>query len=135
MIVVDTSVWIDYVNGIVSKQTELLHDALLHTRIITGDLIITEFLQGFHSAKNIAQGRQLMEELEYHDLVGKEIAIKAAEHYRTLRKNGITVRKTIDVLIATFCIAHGYALLHNDRDFDAMEEILGLQVLGSPGLL
>ena len=70
-----------------------------------------------------------MEALEYHDLVGKEIAIKAAGHYRTLRKNGITVRKTIDVLIATFCIDHGYALLHNDRDFDAMEEILGLQVL------
>lgn len=126
---VDTSVWIDYVNGIDSEQTELLHDALEHTRILTGDLIITEFLQGFRSTKDLAKGRQLMEALEYHDLVGKEIAIKAAGHYRTLRKNGITVRKTIDVLIATFCIDHGYALLHNDRDFDAMEEILGLQVL------
>lgn len=129
MIVVDTSVWIDYVNGIDSEQTELLHDALEHTRILTGDLIITEFLQGFRSTKDLAKGRQLMEALEYHDLVGKEIAIKAAGHYRTLRKNGITVRKTIDVLIATFCIDHGYALLHNDRDFDAMEEILGLQIL------
>lgn len=129
MIVVDTSVWIDYVNGIVSQETELLHDALLHTRIITGDLIITEFLQGFRSAKDVVKGRQLMDALEYHDFVGRKLAIKAAEHYRTLRKNGITVRKTIDVLIATFCITHGYALLHNDRDFDAMEEILGLLVL------
>ena len=129
MIVVDTSVWIDYVNGIDSEQTELLHDALEHTRIITGDLIITEFLQGFRSAKDVVKGRQLMDALEYHDFVGRKLAIKAAEHYRTLRKNGITVRKTIDVLIATFCITHGYALLHNDRDFDAMEEILGLLVL------
>ncbi len=129
MIVVDTSVWIDYVNGINSEQTEILHDALEHTRIITGDLIITEFLQGFRSSKDLTKGRRLMEALEYRDFVGKEIAIKAAEHYRTLRKNGITIRKTISVLIATFCIAHGYALLHNNRDFDAMEEMLGLLVL------
>ena len=135
MIVVDTSVWIDYVNGMNSEQTEILHHALLHTRIVTGDLIITEFLQGFRSAKDLAKGRQLMEELEYHDFVGKQMAVRATEHYRTLRKNGITVRKTIDVLIATFCIEHGYWLLHYDRDFDAMEKILGLQVLGLPGLL
>jgi predicted nucleic acid-binding protein len=138
MIVVDTSVWIDYVNGIVSEQTDILHDALQHTRIITGDLIITEFLQGFRSAKDLAKGKQLMDSLEYHDLVGKKMALKAAEHYRILRKNGITVRKTIDVLIATFCISHGYALLHNDRDFDAMEEHLGLSVIrknrGNEGL-
>jgi predicted nucleic acid-binding protein len=129
MIVVDTSVWIDYVNGMNSEQTEILHHALLHTRIVTGDLIITEFLQGFRSAKDHAKGRQLMEELEYHDFVGKELAVKAAENYRALRQNGIMVRKTIDVLIATFCIEHGYWLLHNDRDFDAMEEFLGLLVL------
>ena len=129
MIVVDTSVWIDYVNGINSEQTEILHDALEHTRIITGDLIITEFLQGFRSSKDLTKGRRLMEALEYRDFVGKEIAIKAVEHYRTLRKNGITIRKPISVLIATFCIAHGYALLHNNRDFDAMEEMLGLLVL------
>ncbi|HPY11277.1 MAG TPA: PIN domain nuclease [Sphaerochaeta sp.] len=129
MIVVDTSVWIDYVNGINTDQTELLDRALLQSRIITGDLIITEFLQGFRSTKDLAKGKQLMEALEYHDFVGKEMAVRAAEHYRTLRKNGITVRKTIDVLIATFCIAHGYELLHNDRDFDAMEKVLGLSVL------
>ncbi len=129
MIVVDTSVWIDYVNGINTDQTELLDRALLQSRIITGDLIITEFLQGFRSTKDLAKGKQLMEALECHDFVGKEMAVRAAEHYRTLRKNGITVRKTIDVLIATFCIAHGYELLHNNRDFDAMEKVLGLSVL------
>jgi predicted nucleic acid-binding protein len=129
MIVVDTSVWIDYVNGIAPEQTDILCDALQHTRIITGDLIIAEFLQGFRSTKNFAKGRQLMDSLEYHDLVDKKTALKAAEHYRILRRNGITVRKTIDVLIATYCIAHGYALLHNDRDFDAMEEHLGLFVI------
>ena len=69
-----------------------------------------------------------MESLEYYDFVGKEIAIKAAENFRKLRKNGITIRKTIDVLIATFCIENGFELIHDDRDFDQMERMLGLKV-------
>jgi len=128
MIVVDTSVWIDYVNGIITPQTNLLDIELENSRIVTGDLIITEFLQGFRDDKQYYEAKELMESLEYCDFVGKEIAIKAAENFRKLRKKGITVRKTIDVLIATFCVENGYELIHNDKDFDQMEEILGLRI-------
>ncbi len=129
MIVVDTSVWIDYVNGVVSPQTNILDKELENDRIITGDLIIAEFLQGFKSDKHYAAAKELMDALQYYDLVGKGIAVKAAENFRKLRRKGVTVRKTIDVLIATFCVEHGFELLHNDKDFDAMESILGLRVL------
>jgi len=128
MIVVDTSVWIDYVNGVITPQTNLLDIELENSRIVTGDLIITEFLQGFRDDKQYYEAKELMESLEYCDFVGKEIAIKAAENFRKLRKKGITVRKTIDVLIATFCVENGYELIHNDKDFDQMEEILGLRI-------
>ena len=128
MIVVDTSVWIDYVNGVVSSQTDLLDKELGKSRIVTGDLIITEFLQGFRDDRHYFEAKRMMESLEYYDFVGKDIAIKASENFRILRKKGITIRKTIDVLIATFCIEHEFALLHNDRDFDPMEKILGLKI-------
>ena len=128
MIVVDTSVWIDYVNGVVSSQTDLLDKELGKSRIVTGDLIITEFLQGFRDDRHYFEAKRMMESLEYYDFVGKDIAIKASENFRILRKEGITIRKTIDVLIATFCIEHKFALLHNDRDFDPMEKILGLKI-------
>lgn len=128
MIVVDTSVWIDYVNGVATAQTDLLDIELQRSRIVVGDLIITEFLQGFRDDKQFHEAKNLMDSLEYHDFVGKNIAEKAAENFRTLRKNGITVSKTIDVLIATFCIENGFELIHSDRDFDPMEEILGLVV-------
>ncbi len=128
MIVVDTSVWIDYVNGVVSSQTDLLDRELGKSRIVTGDLIITEFLQGFRDDRHYFEAKRMMESLEYYDFVGKDIAIKASENFRILRKKGITIRKTIDVLIATFCIEHEFALLHNDRDFDPMEKILGLKI-------
>jgi predicted nucleic acid-binding protein len=128
MIVADTSVWIDYVRGIQAPHTDLLDYELLHNRIVTGDIIIVEFLQGFRNEKDIKTAQQLMESLEYYDFVGKEIAFKSAENFRRLRRNGITVRKTIDVIIATFCIEHRFALIHNDRDFDPMEQYLGLKV-------
>jgi predicted nucleic acid-binding protein len=128
MIVVDTSVWIDYVNGVVTPQTNILDIELESRRVATGDLIIAEFLQGFREDKQFQEAKDLMESLEYYDFVGKEIAISAAQNFRNLRKKGITIRKTIDVLIATFCIEYGFELLHNDRDFDPMEEILGLRV-------
>jgi hypothetical protein len=99
-----------------------------HNRIITGDLIITEFLQGFRSEKDYQAAKEIIESLEYHDLSGKKIALQSAQNFRILRKKGITVRKTIDLMIATFCIENGFELLHNDRDFDPMENILGLQV-------
>jgi predicted nucleic acid-binding protein len=128
MIVADTSAWIDYVKGVDAPHTNLLDYALDNNRIITGDLIIAEFLQGFRAEKDYEAARNMMDNLEYHDFVGKRIAIKTAQNYRKLRTNGITIRKTIDVIIATFCIENDYGLIHNDRDFDPMEVILGLRV-------
>jgi predicted nucleic acid-binding protein len=128
MIVADTSVWIDYVKGVDALHTNMLDYELEHNRIVTGDIIITEFLQGFRGEKDYQTAKRMMECLEYFDFVGKENAIQAARNYRKLRKSGITVRKTIDVLIATFCIENGFQLIHNDRDFDPMEEYLGLRV-------
>jgi len=129
MIVADTSVWIDYFRGTVAPHTDLLDRELSKSRIIIGDLIMTELLQGFSGEREFQIARQLMESLEYRDFVGKDMAIAAAQNYRILRRKGITVRKTIDVLIATFCIENGVELIHNDRDFDPMEQLLGLRVL------
>jgi predicted nucleic acid-binding protein len=128
MIVADTSAWIDYVRGIDAPHTNLLDYELDHSRIVTGDLIIAEFLQGFRYEEDYQKAKQIMESLEYHDLVGKDMALRAAQNYRKLRKSGTTVRKTIHVIIATFCIENDFDLLHNDRDFDPMERLLGLRV-------
>jgi predicted nucleic acid-binding protein len=128
MIVADTSAWIDYLRGLDLPHTNILDYELEHNRIITGDLIIAEFLQGFRHEKDYLEAKRIMDSLEYHDFVGKKIAIQAAQNFRTLRKKGVTVRKTIDVIIATFCIENEFQLIHNDRDFDSMENILGLRV-------
>jgi len=128
MIVADTSVWIDYVNGAITPQTNILDIELENRRVATGDLIIVEFLQGFREDKQFQEAKDLMDSLEYYDFVGREIAVNAAQNFRKLRKNGITIRKTIDVLIATFCIEYRFELLHNDRDFDSMEKVLGLRI-------
>ena len=128
MIVADTSVWIDYVKGIDASHTNILDHELIYNRVVTGDIIIAEFLQGFRNDREYLIAKQIMDNLEYRDFLGKEIAIQAANNYRKLRKQGITVRKTIDVIIATFCIENEFPLIHNDRDFDPMEEILGLIV-------
>jgi predicted nucleic acid-binding protein len=116
------------VNGVVTPQTNILDIELENRRVATGDLIMAEFLQGFREDKQFQEAKKLMDSLEYHDFVGREIAISAAQNFRKLRKKGITIRKTIDVLIATFCIEYGFELLHNDRDFDPMEEVLGLRI-------
>lgn len=128
MIVADTSTWIDYVNGVQASHTDILDQELLRNRVITGDIIITEFLQGFKKEKDFQQAKGIMESLEYYDFVGREVAYKAAENFRKLRERGITIRKTIDVIIATFCIENNFSLIHNDRDFDFMETYLGLKV-------
>jgi predicted nucleic acid-binding protein len=128
MIVADTSVWIDYVRGIDAPHTNILDYELDHNRIITGDLIIIEFLQGFRREKDYQAAKEIMESLEYYDFVGKKIALQSAQNFRILQRSGITVRKTIDVIIATFCIENSFELLHNDRDFDPMEKVFGLQV-------
>ncbi|PTD95575.1 type II toxin-antitoxin system VapC family toxin [Pseudothauera lacus] len=126
MILVDSSVWIDYFRGTVTPQTERL-DAVLGVELLaTGDLILTEVLQGFASERDFDQARRLMTALEVVDLAGQQIAIQAARNFRTLCARGITVRKTIDTLIATRCIESGLPLLYSDRDFDPFVEHLGL---------
>jgi len=128
MVLADTSVWIDYFRGVESRQTALLDSLLDKERIATGDLIITELMQGFRTRNQISAGLQIINRLEYFDLAGKKIAFKAADNYRKLRNRGITIRKTIDTIIGTFCIERGFKLLHNDRDFDPMVKHLGLTV-------
>ncbi len=129
MIVADTSAWIDYFRGIDAPHTRALDRELLRDRVVTGDLILAEFLQGFRKGKDVLEAKKIMDCLEYRDFVGKEIALKTASNFRLLRKKGVTVRKTIDVIIATFCIENGFPLIHNDRDFDSMEKHLGLTVI------
>jgi len=127
VILVDSSVWIDYFRGDASPQAEKLDSLLGAEPIATGDLILTEVLQGFVSDQDFNQAKKLLTSLVVVDLAGQEIAIKAARNFRALRELGITVRKTIDTLIATRCIESKLALLYSDRDFDPFVEHLGLK--------
>jgi predicted nucleic acid-binding protein len=129
MIVVDTSIWIDYLRGANYPKIEKLEGYLDSNRIIIGDLIITELLQGFRTKRDLKKIQELIDCLEYQDMVGKFIAEKSAINYRELKLNGFTVRKTIDVIIGTFCIENNFSLLHNDRDFEPMHTILGLKII------
>ena len=128
MIIADTSAWIDYFRGVSAPHTDILDLELSRNRIVTGDLIIAEFLQGFREEREYQEARRIMDSLEYRDFVGREIATMSSQNYRMLRRTGTTVRKTIDVIIATFCIENDFELIHNDRDFDVFEEKLGLKV-------
>jgi predicted nucleic acid-binding protein len=127
VILVDSSVWIDYFRGTQSSQTDRLYALLGNEPIVTGDLVLAEVLQGFGSAQDFNQGKKLLTSLQIIELVGEDIAIQATNNFRTLRSLGITVRKTIDTLIATSCIDKGLALLYSDKDFDPFVEHLGLQ--------
>ena len=128
MILVDSSVWIDYFRGKGTPQTDLLDRLLGTEHLAIGDLILTEVLQGFDDDRDFALARQLLASLTVIELGGREIAVKAAENFRRLRRLGFTIRKTIDTVIATRCLEDGHALLHDDRDFDAFEAHLGLRV-------
>ena len=128
MVVVDTTVWIDYVRGLDTPQTNALDYELLHNRVITGDLLMLEFLQGFREDKEFEAAKEIMDSLIYCDMLGKDMVLKAAMNFRLLRKKGITIRKTADIIIGTFCIEQELPLLHNDRDFDPMEKYLGLSI-------
>ena len=129
MIVVDTSVWVDYFNGVTGPHTNLLDRLLLKERILIGDIILTEVLQGFRGDTDFRKARALLDGLAYSPMLGREVALQSARNYRKLRRAGVTVRKTIGVMIATFCIVNRHRLLHADRDFDFIEKILGLKVL------
>ncbi|MCC6534527.1 MAG: PIN domain nuclease [Burkholderiales bacterium] len=127
MILVDSSVWIDYFRGLASPQTDRLHVLLEAEPIAIGDLCLTEVLQGFGAEREFVQARKLLTSLLVVNLGGKEIAVQAAKNYRILRAKGVTVRKPIDSVIATRCIEDGFILLHSDRDFDPFVEHLGLR--------
>ena len=127
MILVDSSVWINYFNGLSTWQTDLLDNYLSHIPILIGDLILTEVLQGFKSDKDYETAKELLDALQFRQIGGYDVAIQSAQNYRTLRKAGVTIRKTIDVIIGTFCIMWGVSLLHDDRDFDPMVLHLNLQ--------
>lgn len=127
MILVDSSVWIDYFRGTATAQAEMLDGLLGQEPLIVGDLILTEVLQGFGSDRDFNQAKKLLTTLTVVNLVDSEIAIQAAKNFRTLRALGITVRKTIDTLIATKCIQSGFTLLYSDRDFDPFVQHLELR--------
>jgi len=129
VILVDSSVWIDFFRGKSNPQVERLDALLGNEPLAIGDLILTEVLQGFTSDRDFNEARKMLDAFTLVKLGGKDIAIEAARNFRLLRAHGITVRKTIDTIIATRCIVSGYSLLHSDRDFDAFAEHLGLRVV------
>lgn len=129
MILVDSSVWIDYLRGGTRDASMRLDGLLGHEELAIGDLMLAEVLQGFDSEKAAARAEVFFDSLDVVTIGGADVARLAAFNYRSLRRLGVTVRKTIDTLIATRCVLDGHALLHDDRDFDAFEQHLGLRVV------
>lgn len=129
MLVADTSVWVDYFNGVGNPQTDFLNTIMDSTPILIGDLILAEVLQGFRYDPDFEKVRRTLGKFMQESMVTPSLAVQSARNYRFLRQKGITVRKTIDSLIATYCIENDHQLLHNDSDFDGYEEHLGLQVI------
>ena len=117
MIVVDSSVWIDYFTGKMTPAAEKLDSLLGNEPLAAGDLMLTEVLQGFRTEKDYAQAKKLLLSLTILNMLGTAIALKSADNFRILGKKGITVRKTIDTIIATYCIEHRLPLLYSDKDF------------------
>jgi predicted nucleic acid-binding protein len=126
LIFVDSSVWIDYFNGRQCAETDCLDGLLGKEPIAIGDLVLIEVLQGFKNDSDYETARDLLTSLTVFTLGGQKMAIKSADNFRLLRKKGVTVRKTIDVLIATFCIEMNLPLLHSDKDFEPFHEHLEL---------
>ena len=126
MVLVDSSVWIDFFNGAENPETDKLNEILGLEEVVIGDLILVEVLQGFRSDKDYKTAKRVLTSLSIHNLGGEELAIKSANNFRALRKRGITVRKTADVIIATYCIENKIPLLFSDRDFLPFVENLKL---------
>ncbi len=127
MIVVDSSVWIDYFNGNNTYETDTLDNLLGSQEVATGDLILLEVLRGFRSDKDYQLAKSYLASMVQYNMLNPELALKATDHYRKLRKSGITVRKTADIIIATFCIESSHPLLFSDRDFKPFVDYLGLR--------
>ena len=126
MILVDTSVWIDYFNGKDNEESNLLDSELIDGNVVIGDLILLEILQGFRNNKDYKQAKKELSSLDQYEMFGHTMVDKCADNYRMLRKKGISIRKTPDVIIATFCIENKFPLLFSDRDFKPFIEHLNL---------
>ena len=131
MLMVDSTVWIDYFNGVVDWRTDYLDLHVDRIPILVGDLILAEVLQGFRRDADFESARSALGKYRQVHMVTTLLALQSARNYRFLRSNGVTVRKTIDSLIATYCIENRLLLLHNDGDFDGYERHLGLKVVHS----
>ena len=129
MLVVDSTVWVDYFNGIQNPQADYLHQMMDKRPILIGDLILAEVLQGFRQDVDFEKARRALGKFTQVEMVNTGLALQSARYFRLLRGKGITVRKTIDSLIATFCIENKHDLLHNDDDFDGYEKHLRLKVI------
>lgn len=128
MIVVDSSVWIDYFNGVSTPESDRLDRALGIEAILVGDLILAEVLQGFRSEHDAKRAQDVLDLMFFEPMGGRKTALLAAQNYRHLRAKGVTIRKTVDMFIAAFCILRGYELLHSDRDFDAISAHTTLRI-------
>ncbi len=126
MIMVDSSVWIDYFNGAENQEVKYLDSILGIKSVVVGDLILTEVLQGFRNDKDYRNAKRLFSSLPVYQLSNEDIALKSVDNYRALRKQGITIRKTIDTIIATYCIENKIQLLFSDKDFKPFNEKMGL---------
>lgn len=127
MFFADSSVWIDYFNGVINWQSDLLDEKLVEDQVIIGDLILIEVLQGFKNDKDFNVAKNALSNLKFLSMGGYEIALESAKNYRFLREKGVTIRKTIDVIIGTFCVYNNFRLLHKDNDFEPMIKYLSLK--------
>jgi predicted nucleic acid-binding protein len=129
MILTDSSVWINHINHVVNEPVRRLRELIPSEPLLIGDLILCEILQGFRSEAQARFAERILGRFEAVSLYDSGLAVKAAANYRFLRARGITIRKTIDIIIGTFCIERGHVLLHSDRDFEPMERLLGLRTV------
>jgi predicted nucleic acid-binding protein len=129
LILADSSVWIDYFNNVINWQTDKLDAIIGIEPVIITDHILLEVLRGFRNEKDYSSAKYYLDRFPCYNTIDKELAIKCVENYRFLRKMGITVKSTVDLIIATYCIENNLILLHNDHDYDPLEELLGLKVI------
>jgi len=129
MFLIDSSVWVDYFNGVDSNKTNLLYTFLEYQSILLGDVILAEVLQGIDKDDDYDKVKEYFSWLDCVSLVGRENAIRSSANYRFLRSKGVTIRKTVDMLIGSWCIENKISLLHNDKDFDRIAMYLPLEIV------
>jgi predicted nucleic acid-binding protein len=129
MVIIDTTVWIDYLRGVRNKETDYFDREVARQRFGLTDLILCETLQGIRDEQSFTRAWHELRKFDLFETGGSDLAIEAARNFRHLHRHGRTVRKTIDCLIATFCLQHRHSLLHRERDFDHFEQLLGLTVV------